>query len=448
MPRASLPEGLHTSAPMPVQRPPVTADSYRPPPPAPADLLAEIAVSSSWKELFVPQAVVEIEAFQQGAAVDWAAACAGSHTHRVRQTAGQPSGERRFGWEQYSDVGRRVVDAGLILRIDGEGKPSAIQEVHKPTDGDWSFHQAKLHKILVEFWELFPDAALQRNLLREADMSAATPLVSSLSAPHNGARKHAAVLVAEFAKEMDAGWLSAPSPHPHFFAFRACPLQAVSKALRRGIFPIVDNSWPLLDGFLAFYSARPVASNFCTRLERQDHLEWLSITAITQGAGALLEAKRLPEAAEVREIVVDRVFDFSKLFRTIRLATIDRWKAGFMLGGEFVADRRIVMGHTSWPQLAQRISLGVVIFVLCAFDKAFPAALAGVSATTCALIRAWQQARASIYGNIPDQTRPIHLAVLQDDVSALAISAELGAWLQDVFMSVVKGELGIAVSRK
>lgn len=77
-------------------------------------------------------------AFQAGAALDWKAACEGGLTHRFRQTAGQQSGERRYGWEDNSVLGQRVVEAGVILRIDEEGRPSVIEEA-EPLDCDWSF---------------------------------------------------------------------------------------------------------------------------------------------------------------------------------------------------------------------------------------------------------------------------------------------------------------------
>lgn len=122
--------------------------------------------------------------------------------------------------------------------------------------------------------------------------------------------------------------------------------------------------------------------------------------AISQGAAALMEARGLSGATDMGELVPGRDFDFTSWFCQIRLAVPDRWKEVFLVGDRFVEDRCVVMGHASSPQLAQRLSLAVVQFILHRFDEVFPAVLTKFSGRTRALVQAWQQARATVLRSI------------------------------------------------
>lgn len=59
-------------------------------------------------------------------------------------------------WENYFVLGQRVVEAGLIMRIDEGGRLSVIEEAEEPLDCDWSYNNNVLLEFLkglgVRFW--------------------------------------------------------------------------------------------------------------------------------------------------------------------------------------------------------------------------------------------------------------------------------------------------------
>lgn len=77
-----------------------------------------------------------------------------------------------------------------------------------------------------------------------------------------------------------------------------------------------------------------------------------------------------------------RVYDTTKYFRTLELARTDRWKGSAMIGGKYVDETRMIMGHTASQQTVERMSFVIARFLLEAFDKEFPRVLRGLSRST------------------------------------------------------------------
>lgn len=86
-----------------------------------------------------------------------------------------------------------------------------------------------------------------------------------------------------------------------------------------------------------------------------------------------------------------------------------------MIGGKFLGETRMTMGHRVNPQTAQWLSSVIARFVLEAFDEEFPRVPRGVSTSIQKVIAGWVRRRAVGFGDVKDQTRPMMVAVLQDD---------------------------------
>lgn len=88
----------------------------------------------------------------------------------------------------------------------------------------------------------------------------------------------------------------------------------------------------------------------------------MGVWTAAQGLQALLEVRGLgvvTEGVKVRGIV----YDATKYFRILPLARVDRWKASAMLGGKFVDENRMTMGHPAGPQTAQRLPFVIARFL-------------------------------------------------------------------------------------
>lgn len=152
--------------------------------------------------------------------------------------------------------------------------------------------------------------------------------------------------------------------------------------------------------------------------------------------------------AEDKDVVYGGVYDITKYFQTICLAERDRWKWSSLLGGEFIDERRVVMGRSSSPQTAQRLSFLIFCYLQNAFDRGLPKALASMSETTRGIVDRWVARRLKAIPGIPDQARPAFFAVLQDDFTVAVIGAELVSWLEAQVYSALESELQIQLSRK
>lgn len=90
----------------------------------------------------------------------------------------------------------------------------------------------------------------------------------------------------------------------------------------------------------------------------------------------------------------------------------------------------------------------MVRFVLEEFDVAWLKGRLGLSEPTRCHID-WRIARIKkAFGTVADQMRPLYLALYQDDVVAVTISAELAHWIELWMTKILGLELELALSTK
>lgn len=175
-------------------------------------------------------------------------------------TARGQRGRATFRLSSHSLLARGVLVAGLIKRIDEDGRP-AVLGTKVDLDADWGFRRDILLQFPRRLGERWPDASLDGVLQFGADdLLRATPPIAALSAPHQGAQRRAAQLDVEFTAEEALTWMSARIPYPPYVPFAVRPVQAIDRPAC-GIRPVVDKSWPLIFALLAFYTGFAIGSN-------------------------------------------------------------------------------------------------------------------------------------------------------------------------------------------
>ena len=467
---------LASALPLPTRTPPFT--SRRPSPPTLSDAFPAAQVMDNacrwvqgrrWEDLFAQnavgrQAVQAILRFCDDGRRDFeqalrAAESTGSfHTHRRRQSAGHQGGELRIPFHAYDHTTQDLLRRGLYFEIDEDGLATLRGERPMLGPEEFSFNR----DAFTEFFDAmqrsghgsvgpggWPDQGIRQVLERGADDDAdLMPPLCILSANHQGALDNPATFAQSVTKEVDKGFMGRPQKAPPFIPFSCIPANLVPKLVGEDGEVLTwrkvhDATWPRLFTYLSCVGGIPLAPNEHSRRGSENVFEWCN--GATLAACAEVYA-RILEGSDFR--VVARVTDKDGWFRQIPTAHVDRRKAVTMLAGDFVRDDRLIMGKRAASQQGDRITQLSVAYLEARFDATITGIWPLLPKKLRLLLQDWSEARAQIFGPMPEQRRPVVFRALQDDITTIVAGRELASYVQKILDTALSEELGVALSTK
>jgi hypothetical protein len=237
--------------------------------------------------------------------------------------------------DDYSEAGRRVLEAGYTFYVDETGKP----------------HISRLEKTVVDMATgkiqvLAREAGIEDEAALDAldtgtRSNAAVPEVTCWFPNHNGAFQNKAEVSKHMAAEVKAGF-SFASREPPMIPICVRPVNLIAKMKPMdgamcivGWRMVIDASYPGKNApdstaVGADGVERPQAPNFNYNRLLEGGYNWSSVGEIGKGVQVLMALAVLCDVG-----VVGKCYDFKSWFRQLPMCHLDRWKVVEAWGGEY-----------------------------------------------------------------------------------------------------------------